>query len=61
MCVGISHSKSAVTVQRAFRAKYAKVFVPALPRDFADLKTRVIAAVKNTDAPRLKRVCVART
>ena len=24
MCVGISHSKSVVTVQRAFRAKYAK-------------------------------------
>ena len=24
LCVGISHSKSAVTVQRAFRAKYAK-------------------------------------
>jgi len=24
MCVGISHSKSVVTVQRAFRAQYAK-------------------------------------
>ena len=24
MCVGISHSKSVVTVQRAFRSKYAK-------------------------------------
>jgi hypothetical protein len=24
LCVGISHSKSVVTVQRAFRAKYAK-------------------------------------
>jgi hypothetical protein len=24
MCVGISHSKSVVTVQRAFRAEYAK-------------------------------------
>ena len=24
MCVGISHSKSVVTVQRSFRAKYAK-------------------------------------
>jgi hypothetical protein len=24
LCVGISHSKSVVTVQRAFRAQYAK-------------------------------------
>ena len=24
LCVGISHSKSVVTVQRAFRAKYAQ-------------------------------------
>jgi len=24
LCVGVSHSKSVVTVQRAFRAKYAK-------------------------------------
>ena len=24
LCAGISHSKSVVTVQRAFRAKYAK-------------------------------------
>jgi len=24
LCVGISHSKSVVTLQRAFRAKYAK-------------------------------------
>ena len=53
MCVGISHSKSVVTVQRAFRAK---VFVPPLPRDLADLKARIIAAVKNTDAPMLTRV-----
>jgi len=29
LCVGISHSKSVFTVQRAFRAKYAKV----LPTD----------------------------
>jgi hypothetical protein len=50
-------SKSVVTVQRAFRAKYAKVFVPPLPRDLADLKARIIAAVKNIDAPLLTRVC----
>jgi ribosome-binding factor A len=57
LCVGISHSKSVVTVQRAFRAKYAKVFVTPLPRDLADLKARIIAAVKNIDAPVLTRVC----
>ena len=33
-----------------------KVFVPILPRGFADLKPRIIAAVKNTDAPMLTRV-----
>jgi len=27
-----------------------------LPRDLADLKTRIIAAVKNIDAPMLTRV-----
>jgi len=43
-------SKSVVTVQRAFRAKYTKVFVPPLPCDLADLKARIIAAVKNIDA-----------
>jgi hypothetical protein len=37
---------------------YAKdwVFVPPLPRDLADLKTRIIAAVKNIGAPMLARV-----
>ena len=45
--------KSVVTVQRAFRAKYTKVFVPPLPRDHADLKAHIIAAVKNIDAPML--------
>jgi hypothetical protein len=45
-------SKSVVTVQRAFCAKY----VPPLPRDVADLKARIIAAVKNIDAPMLTRV-----
>jgi hypothetical protein len=33
-----------------------RVFVPPLPRDLADLKARIIAAVKNTDAPMLTRV-----
>jgi len=43
-------SKSVVTVQSAFRAKYAKVFVPPLLCDLADLKARVIAAAKKFDA-----------
>ena len=33
-----------------------KVFVPPLPRDLSDLKARIIAAVKNIDAPMLTRV-----
>ena len=49
-------SKSVVTAQCAFRAKYAKVFVPPLPCDLADLKARIIAAVKNVDA--LMLTCV---
>jgi len=28
-----------------------------LPRDLADLKARIIAAVNSIDAPMLKRVC----
>jgi len=43
-------SKPVVTVQRAFRAKFANVFVPPLPCDLADLKARIIATVKNIDA-----------
>jgi len=49
-------SKSVVTVQRTFRAKYAKVFVPPLTRDLADLKARIIVAVNNIDVPTLTRV-----
>jgi len=49
-------SKSVVTVERAFRAKYAKVSVPPLPWDLADLKARIIAAVKYIDALTLTRV-----
>jgi hypothetical protein len=33
-----------------------RVFGPPLPRDFADLKARIIAAVKKIDAPMLKGV-----
>ena len=33
-----------------------RVFVPLLPRELADLKTRIIAAVTNIDAPMLMRV-----
>ena len=33
-----------------------RVFVPPLPRDLTDLKARIIAAVKNADAPMLTRV-----
>ena len=49
-------SKSVVTVQLVFRAKYAKVFVPPMPCDFADLKARIITTVKNIDALMLTRV-----
>jgi len=45
-----------VTVQRAFRAKHAKVFVPTLPCDLADLKAWIIAAAKNIDALMLTHV-----
>jgi hypothetical protein len=34
-----------------------RVFVPPLPRDLADLKTRIVASVKNIDAHLLTRVC----
>jgi hypothetical protein len=33
-----------------------RVFVPTLPRYLADLKARIIASVKNIDAPMLTRV-----
>jgi len=56
-CVLVYHtSKSMVTVQRAFRAKHAKAFVPPLSCDLAYLKARIIAAVKNIGAPMLMRV-----
>ena len=34
-----------------------EINVPPLQRDLADLKVRIIAAVKNIDAPMLTRVC----
>jgi len=49
-------SKTVATAQRAFPAKYAKIFVPPLPCDLADPKVRIIAAVKNIDALMLTRV-----
>jgi hypothetical protein len=60
-------SKSVVTVQRAFHAKYAKDFflwgyvkdrvcIPSLPRDLPNLKARIIAAGKNIVTPILTRV-----
>jgi hypothetical protein len=33
-----------------------RVFVPPLSRDLADIKARIVAAVKNIDAPVLTRV-----
>jgi hypothetical protein len=35
---------------------FVQVFVPPLPRDLADLKARIIAAVKDIDTPMLTRV-----
>jgi len=41
-----------VTVQRAFRASTQRTLL----QDLADLKARIIAAVKNIDAPMLTNV-----
>jgi len=49
-CVGISHEE---VCGYCATCKVRKV---PLPRDLADLKARIIAAVKNTDAPILTRV-----
>ena len=49
-------SKPVGSVQRAFRANYAKVFIPPLPCDLADLKARIIASVKNINTLMLTRV-----
>jgi hypothetical protein len=35
---------------------HSTVYVPPLPRETADLKAWIIAAVKNIDAPMLKRM-----
>jgi hypothetical protein len=42
------------TMIRAFRS--ARSRVPPLPRDLADLKSRIIEAVKNIDSPTLTSV-----
>ena len=34
-----------------------RIFVPSMSRELADIKARIIAAVKNIDAPMLTRVC----
>jgi hypothetical protein len=39
---------------RAFRSA-RHLYFPSLPRDLADLKARVVVAVKNIDAPMLMR------
>jgi hypothetical protein len=67
VCLEYHTSKSVVTVQRVFRAKYAKnpptdKTISAWYIQFtetgcvADLKARIIAVVKNIDAPMLTRV-----
>jgi hypothetical protein len=59
MCVGISHSKSVVTVQSAFRAKYErdppadKIIRPRCPKGTDHCSGE---AVKNIDAAILTRV-----
>jgi hypothetical protein len=39
-----------------FRDIKDRIFFPPLPRDLADLKAQIIAAVKNIDVPMLTRV-----
>ena len=53
MCVGISHEYVCGYCAADISCK---VFIPTLPRDLAELKARIIAAVKNIDAPMLTRV-----
>jgi len=45
-----------VSLKRCNSVTKRRVFFPPLPRDLADLKARIIAAVKNVDAPMTKRV-----
>jgi len=53
LCVGISHEEVCGYCATCISCKVRKV---PLPRDFVDLKPRIIAAVKNIDAPMLTRV-----
>ena len=57
VCWNITRVKSVVNVQRAFCAKYAMDPPTDKPRDLADLKARIIAAVKNIDKFILTCVC----
>jgi len=62
LCVGISHSKSVVTVQRAFLAKYAKdPPTENITRAWYKQFTETGCLCEQIDAPILTRVCVART
>jgi hypothetical protein len=62
MCSGITKIYDRKTVGHVFTNFFhwgyvkGRIFVPPLPRDLADLKARIIAAVKNIDAPMLTRV-----
>ena len=53
VCWNITRVRLLVTAQRAFRAKYAKIIVPPLPCDLADLKAWITASAKYIDAPML--------
>jgi hypothetical protein len=56
MYSGITNMYYRKTVGHVFTNVKDRVFVPSLPRDLADLKARIISAVKNTDAPMVTRV-----
>ena len=52
LCVGISHEKVCGYCATCISCKVRK---GPLPRDLADLKARITAAVKNIDTPMLTR------
>jgi hypothetical protein len=52
----LSHTRHDPCLQGHLALVGCAVYVPPLPCDLADLKVRIIAAVKNIDAPMLKRV-----
>ena len=55
-CVLEYHTSKSVQLCYCATCISCKVFVPSLPLDLADLKARIVAAVKNIDAPMLTRV-----